>query len=147
MSPHVLPFYGISETSDKSIFVSPLMENGNVRVYLQNLKDSGASEEKIFDIARGLKYLHDQKILHLDVKPANVLVDKWCHAMVADFGTSIVHLLDGKDHGLGSKVYMSPERLRSEPPTPAADVYAFGIPISLFEVDFYYFRFECTKMK
>ncbi|KXS11802.1 kinase-like protein, partial [Gonapodya prolifera JEL478] len=128
--PHVLPFYGVSRKGGKIFFVSPYAENGNARTYLEKLKSEGASE--LFDIARGLKYHHENHILHLDVKPENALVDKLHQAMVTNFGTCLIHVLEGSDRGVGTKGYMAPERLRGEIRTEKADVFAFGI--SLFEV-------------
>ncbi|KXS14673.1 kinase-like protein, partial [Gonapodya prolifera JEL478] len=129
-SPHVLPFYGVCRKGGKTFLVSPYVENGNARKYLEELKRCGASD--IFDIARGLKYLHENNILHLDVKPDNALVDKLSRAMVTDFGTCLIRELEGKSHDMGTAHYMAPERLRGEVPTQKADVFAFGI--SLYEV-------------
>ncbi|KXS17442.1 kinase-like protein, partial [Gonapodya prolifera JEL478] len=121
---------GVSRNGEKNFFVSPLMENCNAREYLERLKTDGVSE--LFDIARGLKYQHDNDIRHLDVKPDNAIFDGQHRALVTDFGTCIVRELEGKDHGTGTRLYMSPERLRGEVPTPKANVFAFAI--TMFEV-------------
>ncbi|KXS15195.1 kinase-like protein, partial [Gonapodya prolifera JEL478] len=128
--PHVVPFYGVCRKGAKFFFISPYVENGNVREYLESLKSDGVWD--LLNIAQGLKYLHENDILHLDVKPENALIDNVYRAMVTDFGTCLIRELEGRNHGVGTAQYMAPERLRGEVPTKKADVYAFGI--SLFEV-------------
>lgn len=75
------------------------------------------------DIASGLRYLHSSTpaILHLDVKPSNLLIDDNFRAKVADFGLS-----NSKDR-VGSPFWMAPEVVRGETPTAAADVYGFAV--------------------
>ncbi|MCD9641565.1 hypothetical protein HAX54_027793 [Datura stramonium] len=86
----------------------------------------------ITDIAKGLAYLHDecsQKIIHLDIKPQNILLDQNFNAKISDFGLS--KLID-KDKSKvvtrmrGTPGYLAPEWLRSVI-TEKVDVYAFGI--------------------
>jgi len=72
-----------------------------------------------------MNWLHKQGILHLDLKPANILVnDNWI-AKVADFGLS-----QFKDKAIalgGTPNYMAPEMLTGGKIDAKADVYAFGM--------------------
>ncbi|XP_022775877.1 LOW QUALITY PROTEIN: G-type lectin S-receptor-like serine/threonine-protein kinase SD2-5 [Durio zibethinus] len=88
----------------------------------------------ILDIAKGLAYLHEdcnQKIIHLDIKPQNILLDENFNAKVSDFGLS---KLIGRDQSQvittmrGTPGYMAPEWLSSVI-TEKADVYSFGIVV------------------
>ncbi|MBA0631527.1 hypothetical protein Godav_000394 [Gossypium davidsonii] len=88
----------------------------------------------ILDIAKGLAYLHEdcnQKIVHLDIKPQNILLDEHFNAKVSDFGLS---KLIGKDQSRvittmrGTPGYMAPEWLSSVI-TEKVDVYSFGIVV------------------
>ncbi|KAK8495534.1 hypothetical protein V6N11_013395 [Hibiscus sabdariffa] len=83
----------------------------------------------ILDIAKGLAYLHEdcnQKIIHLDIKPENILLDENFNAKVSDFG---LPKLIGKDQTMrGTPGYMAPEWLISVV-TEKADVYSFGIVV------------------
>ncbi|KAJ3336760.1 hypothetical protein HDU93_002184 [Gonapodya sp. JEL0774] len=87
---------------------------------------------KLLDIARGLEYLHSVGIVHADLSPDNVLVDRRKHAVLTDFGTSKV-LSAATSEATGGRVgkarYMSPERLRGEGTTKADDIYAFAMVI------------------
>ncbi|XP_025887900.1 G-type lectin S-receptor-like serine/threonine-protein kinase SD2-5 [Solanum lycopersicum] len=86
----------------------------------------------ITDIAKGLAYLHDecsQKIIHLDIKPQNILLGKNFNAKISDFGLS--KLIDKDESKVvtrmrGTPGYLAPEWLRSVI-TEKVDVYAFGI--------------------
>ncbi|XVF57964.1 hypothetical protein PTKIN_Ptkin07bG0024500 [Pterospermum kingtungense] len=88
----------------------------------------------IHDVAKGLAYLHDgcdHKILDLDVKPQNILLDENFSARLADFGLS--KLID-KDQSQvlttmrGTPGYMAPE-WSSATITEKVDVYSFGIVV------------------
>ncbi|XP_030520235.2 G-type lectin S-receptor-like serine/threonine-protein kinase SD2-5 [Rhodamnia argentea] len=86
----------------------------------------------ILDVAKGLAYLHEechQKIIHLDIKPQNILLDEHFNAKLADFGMS--KLIDkDQSHVMttmrGTPGYLAPEWLSSII-TEKVDVYSFGI--------------------
>lgn len=88
----------------------------------------------ILDIAKGLAYLHDecrQRIVHLDIKPQNILLDSNLRARVSDFGLS--KLVDRDQSQIvttmrGTPGYLAPEWLTSVI-TEKADVYSFGIVV------------------
>lgn len=84
------------------------------------------------DVARGLQFLHAHGVVHLDVKPANVLVSADDVCKVADFGCSV--RLEGDvgpllSHVGGTYTHRAPELLRGQGATPKADVYSFGISL------------------
>ena len=78
-----------------------------------------------------MRHAHAAGIIHCDVKPANILVDKVGHAKVADFG--IARLLQGPVHlknsrgPFGTPIYSSPEHFRRGAPIDArTDIYSLG---------------------
>eukprot|EP00897_Mesotaenium_endlicherianum_P004725 jgi/Mesen1/4280/ME000022S03569 len=81
------------------------------------------------DAARGLAYLHSKHIVHRDVKSDNMLLDKYKHIKIADFGVSRVESSEGKEclPMAGTFGYMAPEILKGEPYDHKVDVYSFGI--------------------
>ena len=83
-------------------------------------------------IACGLEYIHNQGIVHLDVKPTNLILKGVSSCKIADFGCSLkVDELDGdlrpKFYLTGTHAYKAPELLLGEFPTTQADVYSLGI--------------------
>ncbi|XP_057461391.1 G-type lectin S-receptor-like serine/threonine-protein kinase SD2-5 isoform X2 [Actinidia eriantha] len=88
----------------------------------------------VLDIAKGLAYLHEdclQKIVHLDIKPQNILLDDNFNAKVSDFGLS--KLIDRDQTEVvttmkGTPGYMAPEWLSSII-TEKVDVYSFGVVV------------------
>ncbi|MGL4552760.1 MAG: protein kinase domain-containing protein, partial [Gemmataceae bacterium] len=87
-------------------------------------------------VLAGLRDLHAAGVMHRDLKPHNVLADDELRLRLIDFGLARpVGLGSGSVAGptvagdlVGTPFYMSPEQLRAESePTPAADVWAFGV--------------------
>ncbi|GAQ81730.1 Protein kinase-like domain containing protein [Klebsormidium nitens] len=81
------------------------------------------------DVARGLAHVHAQGVIHFDVKPENILVDRRGSCRLSDFGVA----WDPKGapiryKGRGSIAYMAPElMLSNKPANTKVDVYSFGI--------------------
>jgi hypothetical protein len=79
-------------------------------------------------IVRGLAAVHEQGVLHRDLKPDNVMVDGRGHARLMDFG--IASLSQDSRHSasalMGTPAYMAPEQLLGGPPSSRTDVYALG---------------------
>ena len=81
--------------------------------------------------AAGLAYLHEQSVVHGDVKGANILVFDGPSARICDFG--LAKQADPNpgttQNNVGSLYWMSPERLQDQTRTRESDVYAFGLTI------------------
>jgi len=103
------------------------------------LKDLITNEQINFDkridyikqACLGLAFAHQNKIVHCDIKPQNMLVSNDNLLKLTDFG--IAHMLDTisrenqKEEIWGSPFYIAPEIARGDPPTPQSDVYSMGI--------------------
>lgn len=88
------------------------------------------------DVARALRHLHAHGVVHLDLKPANVIVSRAGVCKLADFGCSLkvelVHDHDASARRMeigGTYTHRAPELLRGEDVTPGADVYSFGVTL------------------
>ncbi|XP_058219455.1 G-type lectin S-receptor-like serine/threonine-protein kinase SD2-5 isoform X2 [Rhododendron vialii] len=121
------------------LLVYEYMPNGSLDKWIfcksNELTLGWQSRRKIIsDIAKGLAYLHEdcrQKIIHLDIKSQNILLDENLNAKVSDFGLS--KLVD-KDQSQvvttlrGTPGYLAPEWLNSII-TEKVDVYSFGVVV------------------
>ncbi|XP_020100284.1 G-type lectin S-receptor-like serine/threonine-protein kinase SD2-5 [Ananas comosus] len=130
--------------SDKSrqLLVYEFMSNGSLDKWIFHNKGNTAAAvldwktrlKIIVDISKGLSYLHEecsQKIVHLDIKPGNILLDEKFTAKISDFG--LAKLIDrDQSHVMtrvrGTRGYIAPEWLTSTI-TEKADVYSFGVVV------------------
>src|SRR3954469_3630821 len=83
------------------------------------------------EVAAGLDVLHENGLIHRDLKPGNILIDERGNPFIADFGLAKDHQHDGTvltrpGQALGSMDYMAPEQIRGEDVTAATDVYALA---------------------
>ncbi|XBJ21721.1 hypothetical protein VPH35_000227 [Triticum aestivum] len=110
------------------------LEDNLYRADNEELLDLDVRLSILEESAQGLAYMHSQihnKILHGDVKPANILLDENFSPKIADFGISRL-LAKGKYHTgnvIGDMSYMDPVYLQSGRLTDKSDVYSFGVVI------------------
>ncbi|CAE8737421.1 unnamed protein product [Polarella glacialis] len=114
------------------------VNGGNFGEYMQQLRSNAVFEADghafaykiLLDVARGMTYLHKLTpvILHLDLKPANILVEKSVppKGKITDFGLSRFARNSLPQPKVGTEKYMAPEVAQREPYGPAADVFSFG---------------------
>lgn len=132
---NLLRLYGFCMTPTERLLVYPYMSNGSVASRLKEkpVLDWGTRKRIALGAGRGLLYLHEQcdpKIIHRDVKAANILLDDYCEAVVGDFG--LAKLLDHHDSHVTTAVrgtvgHIAPEYLSTGQSSDKTDVFGFGI--------------------
>ncbi|KAL4248641.1 EKC/KEOPS complex subunit BUD32 [Abortiporus biennis] len=155
MHRHVLPFYGIDRTTFKGhlSMVLPWMEHQNIIHTIDIVRRQwGFTKEKFYfrvirwlqEIAQGLAYLHDQGIVHADLRGLNILIDSDYSVRLADFGLAAFASKIGPWDSIrgGNSRWMAPELLIAERedrdwrPTPESDMYSFGcVIVELFTLE------------
>ncbi|KAG4143990.1 hypothetical protein ERO13_D05G008200v2 [Gossypium hirsutum] len=132
---NLLRLIGYCATSNERLLVYPYMSNGSVASRLRGKPalDWNTRKRIAIGAARALLYLHEQcdpKIIHRDVKAANILLDDYCEAVVGDFG--LAKLLDHTDSHVTTAVrgtvgHIAPEYLSTGQSSEKTDVFGFGI--------------------
>nr|BAJ97464.1 predicted protein [Hordeum vulgare subsp. vulgare] len=121
---------------DTPLLVYEFLSNGSLHDILHNNDKKPLNLDRRLSIAAesadGLAYMHSKantKILHGDVKPANILLDDRFVAKIADFGISRLIVRDKQHTGevIGDMSYMDPVYLQSGLLTEKSDVYSFGV--------------------
>ncbi|VFQ80172.1 unnamed protein product [Cuscuta campestris] len=136
---NLLRLRGFCMTATERLLVYPYMANGSVASCLRERApgepplDWATRKRIALGSARGLSYLHDHcdpKIIHRDVKAANILLDEEFEAVVGDFG--LAKLMDYKDTHVTTAVrgtigHIAPEYLSTGKSSEKTDVFGYGI--------------------
>ncbi|KAF7354912.1 Protein kinase domain-containing protein [Mycena sanguinolenta] len=131
--PNLLPFFGLYVLDNRPCLISPWMENGDLRHFLSSAPPDTDRISLIADVAMGLEYLHDENIVHGDLKTPNILVTPSGRACITDFGLSTIvdelslkMTFSSRNGRAGTVRYQAPELLKGSSNHYGSDVYAFG---------------------
>ncbi|XP_077249913.1 LRR receptor kinase SERK2-like isoform X1 [Tasmannia lanceolata] len=136
---NLLRLIGFCTTPSERLLVYPFMQNLSVAYRLREIKpgepvlDWPTRKRVALGTARGLEYLHEHcnpKIIHRDVKAANVLLDEDFDAVVGDFG--LAKLVDVRKTDVTTQVrgtmgHIAPEYLSTGKSSERTDVFGYGI--------------------
>ncbi|NKE61617.1 serine/threonine protein kinase [Lentzea sp. PSKA42] len=130
--PHIVPVYDYVRQQGEHLLVMERLDGGTV---WSRFSGDGLTAQQSCGIVlaalSGLHAAHEAGVLHLDVKPKNLLFTATGVVKVADFGISQVvsegaTLVTHAGAVLGTPAYIAPEQAMGNPLSPAADVYATG---------------------
>eukprot|EP00927_Polykrikos_kofoidii_P053641 TRINITY_DN4822_c0_g1_i4.p1 TRINITY_DN4822_c0_g1~~TRINITY_DN4822_c0_g1_i4.p1 ORF type:complete len:683 (+),score=67.82 TRINITY_DN4822_c0_g1_i4:64-2049(+) len=134
--PQIVHIFGVDLPTGASplrlMVVMELCHHGSLSDILRKLQ-CGFSEIAIRIITRevllGLKYLHDDHMIHRDVKAGNILVTKGFQPKLADFGVSceLQNTFARRNTQIGSPYWMAPEVIRGIEYNYTADIWSLGI--------------------
>ncbi|KAJ9174810.1 hypothetical protein P3X46_013415 [Hevea brasiliensis] len=130
--PNIVKYYGTEEEESKVNIFLELISTGSLRQVYKcfKLKDSQVSHYSK-QILEGLKYLHERKVVHRDIKCANILVDEKGCVKITDFGLARVAELNSlmkSRHGTIN--WMAPEVIKQDKEYGfKADIWSFGCTV------------------
>ncbi|OQV17165.1 Dual specificity mitogen-activated protein kinase kinase 2 [Hypsibius exemplaris] len=131
-SPFIVGFYGHFYDNGEISILMEYMDGGSLdQVLRRGIRVPEDLLGKITaDVLKGLIYLKDQhNILHRDIKPSNILINSRGEVKLCDFGVS-GQLIDSMANSfVGSRSYMSPERLKGSAYTVASDIWSLGLSL------------------
>jgi serine/threonine protein kinase len=134
--PHIVPLYDFGESDSLLYLVMPYVSGGSLQDMLKRAPMPVAEVVSYgSQIADALDYAHQRKVIHRDVKPANMLVHADGRLMLSDFG--LAKILDtsrpnvSRGHpDAGTPEYMAPEQIEGHT-DERSDVYALGVVLYL----------------
>ncbi len=132
--PAIVPVHDVGEDDGQSYFVMRYMAGGSLAAMLEKGKFSLQDTARIIErIALALDHAHNQKIIHRDIKPDNILFDTQNNPYISDFGvakiTEAAYTATQDGRIIGTPGYMSPEQANGEKVDSRSDIYGMGAMI------------------
>jgi serine/threonine-protein kinase len=130
--PNIVRFYGIRQSGDLVFLLEDYIDGPSLKEILASQKGRPLSlpEAMVYlkALCSALGYAHNSGIVHCDVKPGNVMLDRGGKIYLTDFG--VARHADSTETtliGAGAPAYMAPEQIGLKAVSPATDVYALGL--------------------
>jgi eukaryotic-like serine/threonine-protein kinase len=131
-NPSIVTIFDVGEWRDRPFIVMEYLSGGSLE---EKLRGEGPPAPRqaldwLEQAAGALDAAHREGVVHRDVKPANLLLDRRGDVHVADFGIASAAGFDSLTQTgtvLGTAAYLSPEQAQGKRATPASDLYALGV--------------------
>jgi len=134
--PNIVRFFGLEQDDRRAFMLLDFIEGETLKSQIFDAKGSmplGQIRKVMRSLCGALQFAHSEGLVHCDIKPGNVMVDKHGKVLLSDFG--IARMTDAATAtmvGMGTPAYMAPEQARGLEPLPQTDIYALGVV--LFEM-------------
>ena len=137
--PNIIPVYEVGETDDFLFITMQLVQGNTLAQYMQFAQKNPIPSRRVLPLPASLRimiqmldaldYAHSQGIVHRDIKPGNIMIEKHSRRpLVTDFG--IVQVLNSDAEAAkavhGTPLYMAPEQILGQDVDGRADIYAAG---------------------
>jgi len=134
--PNIVQFYGLFQTEEFAFILEQYVDGPSLSILLRaNPGGLSLTDALVFmqAVCSALGYAHSEGVVHCDIKPANVMIDRGGQIYLADFGIARhAESTTTTFAGAGTPAYMAPEQIRAEKVFAATDVYSLGV--MLFEL-------------
>lgn len=130
--PNIVRLYDHFEESGIYFLILEYCKGGNLESLIK--LHTRPKQERIINytkqIVSALKYIHSKRLAHHDIKPSNILFDKYGRIKICDFGLSCHYNGESSKYFVGSFGYISPEQRANQIFNPfVADIWSFGVTI------------------
>jgi len=130
--PNIVAVYDVDEEDNQQYIVMEYNDGQDLKQYI---KEHGPLNPKravyiMEQLLSAMSLAHQHRIIHRDIKPQNILIDKEDHVQLTDFGIAVAlsdTTITQTNTLLGSVHYLSPEQARGGMATVKSDIYALGI--------------------
>ncbi len=129
--PNILRFYNSFDDDDRVYLVLEYAKQGDLYSKLKQEKHftEALASKYIHDITIGIQYLHNEHIIHMDIKPENLLLTEQNIVKIGDFGWSVrfMDINDKKSRVCGTPYYLAPEMLLNHSYDWRISIWQIGI--------------------
>jgi serine/threonine protein kinase len=132
--PYIVRLYRYGEARGLLYMAMQFVEGADLDSVLQSYRQkgdyiSGQDASRIIrELCQALDYAHDRGVIHRDVKPSNVILNREGHPFLTDFGLALLAQPETREEAFGTPHYMAPEQVGSGGgATPLSDLYAVGV--------------------
>jgi len=138
--PHIVPIYKVGRQEEIFYLIMRCIDGPSLGQLLETQKrlPIGDAARITRQVADALAYAHSHEIVHRDIKPDNILLDKSGHVLVTDFGIAKAaqaakekksggSTLTSEGTVVGTPEYMSPEQAAGDPLDGRSDIYSLGV--------------------
>ncbi|KAJ6255026.1 mtk1/mekk4 [Anaeramoeba flamelloides] len=129
---YIVKYIGSHQTKTNLYIILEWIENGSLREVLKGIKTVKESlvAKYTFQTLNGLNYLHEQGVVHRDIKGANLLTTKQGRIKLTDFGVSTrLDEVENNSSALGTPYWMAPEVIEMLPPSTSCDIWSVGCTV------------------
>jgi eukaryotic-like serine/threonine-protein kinase len=130
-APGIVQIFDVGYADAGLYYVAELVDGESLQQRLQRGRLASREASDIAEqLCRALAHAHAKRVVHGDIKPANILISSQGTVKVGDFG--VARLAEGSSAGaaatiMGTPRYMAPEQARGRGTTAATDVYSVGV--------------------
>src|SRR5258707_9088233 len=128
--PNVCRVYDIGEVEGMPFISMEYVDGEDLASLLLRIGrlPSGKAVETARKLCAGLAAAHDRGVIHRDLKPQNIMMNKRGDVVIMDFGlAAIADQLSGAEVRNGTPAYMAPEHLKGAEVTAKSDIFALGL--------------------
>ena len=129
--PHIVSVIDFTFDSQYAYLVMEYVDGMSLQEFLERVDGHSLTFDEAACIAdalgQALTFAHENGVLHLDIKPANVLIDRNGHVKLTDFGMATLSAAAGFGGARGGTIgYMPPEQLNNEEVSQQTDIFALA---------------------
>lgn len=130
--PNIVTIYDSGIDGMRNYIALQFIEGTTLKLHIQSRENVNLITELDYaiQICKGVNHAHSNKIIHCDLKPSNILINRSKQIKITDFGLARVmrqNITEQESYFWGSPFYISPEQAQGESPTAASDIYSLGV--------------------
>jgi hypothetical protein len=134
--PHIVAVHDFGQAGDLYFFLMEYVDGANLRHLMRSGRlGPSVALSLVPQICSALQFAHEEGVVHRDVKPENILLDKKGRVKIADFGLAKLlgrapgdHTLTAENQVMGTPHYMAPEQIgKPQEVDHRADIYSLGV--------------------